>query len=416
MNHARKLVERRENTLHSLFELSHELSVGLDPFAIAQLTLFNLMGHFGTTVAAMWLLSEDPAHVPVLMRGFGIEAGEAQSLGAVLVPRVAERAGSREAIRLEEWTIPEAARAAQLRLALASAVVVQDRVLGVVGLGTRIDGEPYAALDLQYLVAASGMVGVALENARLYQLARESNRQLRENNQQLAELDRYKNEFLDNVNHELRTPLAVIIGNLQILDAKITEPEQRDPLGRATQHAAKLHGLIVNLLDFSHLETEALSVKREPHDPGNLLREFVEERRPGVAAGLRELAQEIEAELPPVLCDPRRLIQVLDELVGNAIKFTPPGSHIDVRAFRDGNTPGSLAIEIRDDGPGIPVERLESLFEPFRQGDGSSTREAGGMGLGLALARRLTVAMGGTLEASSEPGVGSSFVVRLSVA
>ena len=416
MNHARKLVERRENTLHSLFELSHELSVGLDPFAIAQLTLFNLMGHFGTTVAAMWLLSEDSTHVPVLMRGFGIEAGEAQSLGALLVPRVAERAGSREAIRLEEWRIPEAARAAQLRLALVSAVEVQDRVLGVVGLGTRIDGEPYAALDLQYLVAASGMVGVALENARLYQLARESNRQLRENNQQLAELDRYKNEFLDNVNHELRTPLAVIIGNLQILDAKITDPEQRDPLGRATQHAEKLHGLIVNLLDFSHLETEALSVKHEPHDPGDLLREFVEERRPGVAAGLRELTQEIQAELPPVLCDPRRLIQVLDELVGNAIKFTPPGSHIDVRAFRDGNPPGSLAIEIRDDGPGIPSERLESLFEPFRQGDGSSTREAGGMGLGLALARRLTVAMGGTLEASSEPGVGSSFVVRLRVA
>jgi len=197
----------------------------------------------------------------------------------------------------------------------------------------------------------------------------------------------------------------------------MTEPQLRDPLRRATENAAKLQGLIENLLDFSHLEDQALTLKREPHELGGLLREFVEERRPGVAAGLRELGLEIAAELPPVLCDHRRLIQVLDELLGNAVKFTPPGSHIVLSAFRCPATePAGAAIEIHDDGPGIPPERLGSLFEPFRQGDGSMTREAGGMGLGLALARRRIEAMGGTLEASSEPGVGSSFVVRLASA
>jgi signal transduction histidine kinase len=408
-----RLVERREATLHSLFELSHELSVGLDPFAIAQLTLFNLMGHFGTTVAACWLLSEGSDPVPVLMRGFGIEAAEGQSLGAALLPRVAERAPSPEAIRLEEWRVPEAARGVGQGLAWLSPVIVQERLLGVIGLGNRIDGEPYGPLDIEYFVAASVMVGVALENARLYQLARESNRRLRETNQQLAELDRYKNEFVQNVNHELRTPLSVILGCLHILDSQMIEPLQRESLGRAVEQAAKLQGLIQNLLDFSHLEDQALSVKREPHDPADLLREFVEERRPTVASGLRELGLEIEAGVPPVLCDRRRLIQVLDELLGNAVKFTPPGTHIQVRCSATGR---GIEIEFRDEGHGIPPERLESLFEPFRQGDGSMTREAGGMGLGLALARRLTEAMGGSLEAASEPGVGSSFVVRLAPA
>jgi signal transduction histidine kinase len=412
MGSADRLVERRENTLHSLFELSHELNVGLDPFAISQLTLFNLMGHFGTTVAALWLLSEDEAPVPVLMRGFGIEAGEGQSLGAALMPRVAERAPSAAAIRLEGWRISEAAHGVRLGLALVSPVLIQERVLGMIGLGPRIGGVAYDQLDLEYLVASSNMVGVALENARLYQLARESNRRLRDTNQQLAELDRYKNEFIDNVSHELRTPLAVIIGCHDILDTQLAE-SQRDPLRRAVENAAKLNGLIENLLDFSHLEDQALSLKREPHDPGDLLREFVEERRPSVAAGLRELDLEMEDGVPPVLCDRRRLIQVLDELLGNAVKFTPPGTRIHVRCS---SAERGVEIEIRDEGHGIAPERLESLFEPFRQGDGSMTRAAGGMGLGLALARRLTEAMGGALEASSEPGVGSSFVVRLTPA
>jgi signal transduction histidine kinase len=405
-----RLVERRENTLHSLFELSHELSVGLDPFAIAQLTLFNLMGHFGTTVAACWLLSGGSDPVPVLLRGFGMEAGEGQSLGAALLPSVAGRASSPEAIRLEEWSIPEAAYGVRQGLAWVAPVLVQERLLGLIGLGSRIGGESYGPLDVEYLVAASDMVGVALENARLYQLARESNRRLRDTNLQLAELDRYKNELVQNVNHELFTPLSVILGCLHILDTQVTEPLPRVSLARASEQAAKLEGLIRNLLDFSHLEDQALSLKHEPHDPGDLLREFVEERRPSVAGSLRELDLQLEAGVPPVRCDRRRLIQVLDELLGNAVKFTPPGTHVHVRCSA---TERGIEIEIRDEGHGIPPARLESLFEPFRQGDGSTTREAGGMGLGLALARRLTEAMGGALDASSEPGVGSSFVVRL---
>jgi signal transduction histidine kinase len=317
-------------------------------------------------------------------------------------------------VRLEEWGSPEAVRAVDLGLALVAPVAVQERLVGMIGLGRRIDRETYGALDLEYLAAAAGMVGVALENARLYQRMRESNRQLRESNERLAELDRFKSEFLGNVNHELRTPLSVTRGYLDILQTMLTEPQSLEAVTMASKHAAKLQGLIQKLLDFSRLEEQALKLKLEPRDVGDLLIEFTEERRPGIAVGLRELVLDVERGLPPVICDPRRLTQILDELVGNAVKFTLPGSRISLMAFRrPGGQGETIAIEIRDDGPGIPADRLDGLFEPFRQGNGSTTREAGGMGLGLALARRLAEAMGGGLEARSEPGVGSSFVVSL---
>jgi signal transduction histidine kinase len=321
---------------------------------------------------------------------------------------------------LRDWVesgVPEAVLASDLGLVVIAPVTAQERLVGMVGLGGRVDGEPYGSIDLEYLEAAAGMVGGALENARLYHRARESNRRLRETNERLAELDRLKSEFLGNVNHELRTPLAVTRGYLDMLESMLTEPQARDAVAMATRHALKLEGLLENLLDFSRLEDDALKLKLEPHDVGDLLSGFAEERRSGIAEGLRELDLDVAPGLPPVICDPRRLVQIVDELVSNAVKFTSPGSRIRVSARGRSDEIGEcVAIEIQDDGPGIAADRLETLFEPFRQGNGSTTREAGGMGLGLALARRLAEAMGGGLEARSEPGVGSCFVVTLMVA
>jgi len=205
----------------------------------------------------------------------------------------------------------------------------------------------------------------------------------------------------------------VIKGNLDILDVILEEGAAKERIAVSTRQSEKLEGLIKNLLDFSKLEEQGLNLKLEPHDLGDLLRDFADARRPGIAEGLREFSLEVEESLPIVTFDRRRLLQILGELVDNAVKFTDPGSHIRVLAARRGE---AIEIEVRDDGAGIPADRLESLFEPFRQGDGSSTREAGGMGLGLALARRLAQAMGGSLEANSEIAVGSRFIVTLRAA
>jgi signal transduction histidine kinase len=424
-----RLVERRERSLLSLFELSHELGVGLDPYAIAQLTLFSLMGHFGATLAALWMPPGDVPDQAVLLRAFGVAEESARVHGAGLAKRAAVRVAqglgpeSLEALDIleargarddaEAQNIPEIAP--DRAFSVLVPIPAQARLVAFAALGPQIGGDPYRPLDLEYLAAAAGMVGVALENTRLYHRMLESNRRLRESNDRLSELDRLKSEFLQGVNHELRTPVTVVLGYLEMLEqASALDETGRRTVAVAVEQTRKLGGMLKNLLEFSELEERALKLDIHWHEPTPLLEAFAAARRPGVVNGLRELEVAIAQGLPPVRCDARRLAQALDAILDNAVKFTPSGARLSLRATRrheDGTE--WIAIEIEDDGPGIAEDQLTSLFEPFRQGDGSTTRTVGGLGLGLALARKLVEGMQGRLDATSELGVGSVFRVML---
>ena len=408
-----RLIERRENSLLSLFELSKELGVGLDVYAIAQLSLLSLMGHFGTRIAALWMRVDEHAAGVVPVSQFGMTDEQARALGVVLetcATAQLERDGG--PARLAAWiSTPRVRDALAAGVALVAPVAAQGRLVGLIALGERLDGEAYAAFDLEYLATAAGMVGVALDNARLYQQMLEANRRLLETNQQLAELDRLKSEFLQGVNHELRTPLAVIVGYLDVLRQLGLDDHGQRAVTASMEQAHKLDGMVQNLLDFSEPLEKLRPTQIERCDLAPLLDAYVRGRRPGVSNALREITLEFATELPAARCDRRGLTRVLDELVDNAVKFTPPGSRIVVRAVR--HAEGGVAVEVQDDGPGMPPDKAATLFEPFRQGDGSTTREAGGLGLGLALARRLCEGMNGRLEVASDVGQGSTFRVCL---
>ena len=415
-----KLVERRENSLLSLFELSRELGVGLDVYAIAQLSLLSLMGHFGTRAAALWMRVDEHAAGVVPVRHFGLGDEDARALGAVLETcATAQLERESGPARLAAWiSTPQVADAVAAGLSVVVPVSAQGRLLGLIAVGERLDGEPYASFDLEYLSTAAGMVGVALDNARLYHQILEANRRLLESNQRLAELDRLKSEFLQNVNHELRTPLTVIVGYLDVLrqGTALDETAER-AVNVCVEQAHKLDAMVKDLLDFSEPQESVRPAQIESVDLEPLLAGYVRRRRPGVVTGLREITLEVEPGLPAARCDRRGLTRVLDELVDNAVKFTLPGTRIVVRAARHASAgTGEVAIEVRDDGPGIPSERVATLFQAFRQGDGSTTREAGGLGLGLALAARLCAGMDACLEVESEPDRGSTFRVRLKTA
>jgi signal transduction histidine kinase len=273
-------------------------------------------------------------------------------------------------------------------------------------------------VELQVLQTSLGMVGVALHNTRLYNRLLENNRQLRLANENLLELDRLKSEFLNNVNHELRTPLTVVIASLQILiEQGDADPQAAEFLNAALGEASKLKGSLETLLDLSDLRRNDVQFHFETGDLLAPLRDYHEGRLPGVTQGLRELMFRAAPDLPPARFDRHRVVQIIDALVDNAVKFTEEGARIEIAAApaeRTGTT--WVRIDVTDDGPGIPSRDMTALFDSFSQVDGSATRKVGGMGLGLAVAKQLAERMDGELVAASTSGAGSTFSLYLPIA
>ena len=228
---------------------------------------------------------------------------------------------------------------------------------------------------------------------------------------QAIHVSRLKSEFLANVSHEIRTPMNGIIGMTELLTGTVLTSEQSeyaDAVGRSAQY---LMNIINDILDFSKIEAGRLELEQIEFD----LRESVEDVIELLAEKAQEkglvLAASIDPDLPATFRgDPTRLQQVITNLVGNAIKFTASGEVV-VRVRRNANLDGrcEVAVEVLDTGIGISTELKSRLFQPFNQGDGSTTRRFGGTGLGLAISRQLVELMGGQIGAEVRSGGGSRF-------
>ncbi|MFN4291038.1 MAG: ATP-binding protein [Permianibacter sp.] len=234
-------------------------------------------------------------------------------------------------------------------------------------------------------------------------------------NQELKRLNELKDQFLANTSHELRTPLNGIIGLSDIILVEEQErlsSEAQDNLRMIRDCGNQLSQLVDDILDFSRLRAEKLVLNKQPLQLVDAIDDVVKLLRPLATAKGLNLSSRVAAELPSISADGDRIRQVLHNLIGNAIKFTEQGS-VTVDADRHGD---QLRVQIRDTGVGIPADRLERIFEPFEQADGSSGRRYGGAGLGLSIARQLVVAHGGSLTVLSEPGRGSVFSFSLPLA
>ncbi|HVO92086.1 MAG TPA: ATP-binding protein [Terriglobales bacterium] len=229
----------------------------------------------------------------------------------------------------------------------------------------------------------------------------------------LQELDRMKADFFASMSHELRTPLTSIKEGTGLLLEGVggeTTDKQRKLLAILAEESNRLINVVNSLLDLSKMEAGMMTYDFELGNIDPLIRRALAEMSPLIEAKQIRLETHVQAPLPLVRIDPERILQVLRNLLGNAVKFTPKGGQISVIA-KPAN--GKLQVCVKDSGPGIPVESLISIFEKFSQGNhkGSHTRQ--GTGLGLAIAKSIIASHGGRIWAESQVGQGSTFIFVL---
>ena len=289
-------------------------------------------------------------------------------------------------------------REMEIRSALMVPMIARGRAVGAISfVATSESGRRFGEDDLALATSLASRAATAIENARLYEQAQDANR--------------LKDEFFATLSHELRTPINAVLGWAQLLsDGVLAEPGQDRAVQAIKRNARAQAQLLTDILEMSRIVSGKLDLRLEIVDVTALVHDLTESLRPTFDARSLTVTESLAPGLR-VNADRARLQQVLFNLLSNAVKFTPPGGAIEITAQ---DVDGSAEICVRDNGAGIAPEFMPFVFERFRQGDSSSTRVHGGLGIGLAVARHIVELHGGSITAQSAgQGQGAAFCVRL---
>lgn len=287
----------------------------------------------------------------------------------------------------------------------------KNKMIGAFTLASRT-ARSFTAQDLQLLSSIGNQVGTAVENAYLFQKEQETV-------EKLMETDRIKSEFLSNVSHELRTPLTSIIGFSEILLDRLAgelSPDQESYVRNMNTSGQHLLEIINNLLDLSKIKAGKMEIHPHLFSLRSLLETIQQTIIPMTYKKGLHFDLSIDEGMDMVYSDEGKVKQILLNLLGNAIKFTPAKGSIQlqVRAGRLGRA-RAIEMSIRDTGIGIPAHALNKIFDEFQQIDGSYTRDYPGTGLGLAITRRFVDILGGEIRVESQSGSGSTFRVSVPI-
>ena len=265
-------------------------------------------------------------------------------------------------------------------------------LVGVIVADRGDSGTAISAQQIRLLRSMAGMASVALERIRV---------------------DKLRELFVSSISHELRTPLASLqASNELVLDEEVgpLNDEQRQYLSRVASACQQLRRILDDLTDWSYLQAGRVSVRKHPVDLRSPIKQVAETLRPQADQRGVEILLNLPGDSLEVFTDPRRLEQVVMNLVDNAIKFNYTGGQVEVSVEEE---KGTAVIKVADTGPGIPAGLEDSIFEAFDRGSTEISRAVEGVGLGLAIALHITRLLGGELSVASQPGQGSTFTVRL---
>jgi signal transduction histidine kinase/CheY-like chemotaxis protein len=374
--------------LEQLLELTSSLSEPLASDEVARVVVDRSAATTGAPKVLMWTVDDPPTHA-TLVRSFGLEP-EAQA-GYARVP-LEPRLPICDAILRREPRF-----FASLVLSYACLpLVVHGRAIG--GVSIMFPGlRAFDADEHVFLTVLAHHAAQALERARLFE-------------HEKATRQRLQSAFLGMLGHELRNPLAPIFTALHLMRVRGGPSVQRE---RAVieRHVGHLMRLVDDMLDMSLAVRGELRLERSAVEVASVVADAIEGARPLIEEHGHQLSVSVPRPGLLLLADAWRIAQVVTHLLTNAAKYTPSGGHISVVARADGDR---VVLEVADDGAGIERELLPVVFDAFTQGRQGLDRKQGGLGLGLAIARQLVVAHGGTIEArSAGPGRGTTVVVRL---
>lgn len=356
---------------------------------------FSLIDDGGRTLTARWARSEAPElHIA---RGYSAElAGSSLApLLTTLEPRIIDDLE----VYLAQHPDSESTQrivAEGMRSSLTVPLVALGRPVGFMFF-TSMARHTYTRAHAEVFRQVAGQLAVCVEKGRLYQ--------------QLVELNEMKGRFLGMAAHDLRNPIAVVRGYVDLFrDDALPAEQRRGVLDVMDRACGEMLALISDLLDFAAIEEGRLVLDALPIQVGAWLAQSLSGMR--LLAARKGIAVEVSvaADVGSAVVDPRRLDQVLANLFSNALKFSPAGTTVTVRVARNR---GDLVLEVRDQGAGIGPEDLGKLFTRFGKAAARPTAGEASTGLGLAITKAIVQAHGGDVSVQSQPGVGSCFTVRI---
>ncbi len=297
---------------------------------------------------------------------------------------------------------------------IGTPLLSKGKVVGALALGTK-KKRIFAQDDLDLLLSIGNAIGVAAENARLYKESKENLEKLQKAYEELQTLDKMKDEFISNVSHELKTPLISIKGYGELLyDEKIGSlmDEQKKSLEAIIRNADRLTRLIDSILFISKLQAGKIEFRFVPLDMDEIVRMCVSDFKSMMDKKQITFEKDIP-EISRVKGDKDRFVEVITNLLDNAIKFTPDGGKISIKAWNEAE---NVHLTVSDNGIGIPADIIPKLFTRFYQLDASTARRYGGAGLGLYITRNIIDAFRGKIWIESEVGKGTTVHILLPIA